>query len=54
MGCCTLSSCSPTKRPRRLVSTIQKKGVGIGKKGEVVEVQDDDVKLSKGEVRPAN
>ena len=31
-----------------------KKGVGIGKKGEVVEVQDDDVKLSKGEVRPAN
>ena len=25
MGCCTLSSCSSTKRPRRLVSTIQKK-----------------------------
>ena len=51
MGCCTLS-CSSNKRPRRLVSTIQKKGVGIGKK-EVVEVHDDE-KLSRGEVRPAN
>ena len=30
-----------------------KKGVGSGKKEEVVEVHDD-VKLSKGEVRPAN
>ena len=52
LGCCTLSSCSSTKRPGRLGSTIQKKCVGIGKK-EVVEVHDD-VKLSKGEVRPAN
>ena len=31
MGCCTLS-CSSTKRPRRLGSTIHKKGVGSGKK----------------------
>ena len=30
-----------------------KKGVGIGKKKEVVEVHDE-VKLPKGEVRPAN
>ena len=30
-----------------------KKGVGSKKKDEVVEVHDD-VKLSKGEVRPAN
>ena len=51
MGCCTLS-CSSTKRPGRLGSTIQE-GVGSGKKEEVVEVHDD-VKLSKGEVRPAN
>ena len=51
MGCCTLS-CSSTKRPGRLGPKIQE-GVGSGKKEEVVEVHDD-VKLSKGEVRPAN
>ena len=45
MGCCKLS-CFSTKRPRRLASTIQKKE-------EVVEVHDE-VKLPKGEVRPAN
>ena len=52
MGCCTLSSCSSTKRPRRLESTIQKKRRYREKK-EVVEIHDE-VKLSKGEVRPAN
>ena len=53
MGCCKLS-CSSTKRPRRLESTIQKKGVGNGeKKEEVVDVHDE-VKLPKAEVRPAN
>ena len=52
MGCCTLSSCSSTKRPRRLESTIQKKRRYWEKK-EVVEIHDE-VKLSKGEVRPAN
>ena len=51
MGLCTLS-CSSTKRPRRLISTIQKNSVGIGK-NEVAEVHDD-VKLSRSEVRPAN
>ena len=48
MGCC-----SSTKRPRRqLGSIIQEKALGAETK-EVVEVHDD-VKLSKGEVRPAN
>ena len=51
MGCCTLS-CSSTKKPGDW-GPQSKKGEGSRKKEEVVEVHDD-VKLSKGEVRPAN
>ena len=52
MGCCTLS-CSSTKRPRGLGSTIQKKALAIGKKKGVVEAHDE-VKLPKDEVEPAD
>ena len=52
MGWCTLS-CSSTKRPRRLGTTIQKKAQVLGKNEEVVEIHDE-VKLTRGEVRPAN
>ena len=43
----------PQKDQERLESTIQKKRRYVSGKKEVVEVHDE-VKLSKGEVRPAN